>query len=187
MLLLPGTWSLCLKDKTKRAQGWFCPSELTSYRVIAFVAYVRAVLEMGISLYTLELVDELKMSPYMIVMKKRRRFLYIYEEFKQCKNLIICYDVGIVAPLVPRIDEKQFQLEQVEIIASHVLYKDDFLKYLSLAPNIKFLRILLPCHWTERVKRCTFGCFRNNDFACFMEYGWSSVSYYLPHTSLVFA
>ncbi|MCP9263916.1 hypothetical protein DINM_007276 [Dirofilaria immitis] len=182
-----GTWSLCLKDKTKRAQGWFCPSELSSYRAISFIAYVRTILEMGISLHTLELVDELKMSPYMIVMKRRRRFLYMYDEYKQCKNLIIRYDVGIVAPMLPNVDEKYCRLQQVEVIASHVLYKDDFLKYLSLAPNVKILRILLPCHWTERMKRCTFGCFRNTDFACFMEYGWSSLSSYLPHAKLVFS
>ncbi|EFO20576.1 hypothetical protein LOAG_07915 [Loa loa] len=182
-----GTWSLCLKDKTKRAQGWFCPSELSSYRVIAFIAYVRTVLELGISLHTLQLIDELKISPYMMVMKKRRRFLYMYDEYRQCENLILCYDIGIIAPSFPPIDDKYYQLQQVEIISSHVLYKDDFLKYLSLASNIKVVRILLPCHWTERVERCAFGCFLNADFACFMKYGWASLSCYLPRASLVFS
>ncbi|EJW86946.1 hypothetical protein WUBG_02146 [Wuchereria bancrofti] len=182
-----GTWSLCLKDKTKQSQGWFSPSELSSYRVTAFIAYVRIVLELGISLHTLRLVDELKMSLYMMVMKKRQRFLYMYNEYKQCKNLIICYDIGIIAPLFPPVNEKYYQLQQVEIISSHVLYKDEFLKYLSLASNIKVVRILLPCHWTERMERCAFGYFLNADFTCFMKYGWASLSHYIPHASLVFS
>ncbi|VIO94617.1 Uncharacterized protein BM_BM3070 [Brugia malayi] len=131
-----GAWSLCLKDKTKRSQGWFRPIIVSGY----FIAYVRTVLELGISLHTLRLVDELKMSRYMMV----------------------------------------------EIISSHVLYKDEFLKYLSLASNIKVVRILLPCHWTERVERCAFGCFLNADFACFMKCGWASLFHYIPHASLVF-
>ncbi|VDO40705.1 unnamed protein product [Brugia timori] len=152
-----------------------------------FIAYVRTVLELGISLHTLRLVDELKMSRYMMVMKKRQRFLYMYNEYEvRIANLIICYDIGIIAPSFPPINKKYYHLQQVEIISSHVLYKDEFLKYLSLASNIKVVRILLPCHWTERVERCAFGCFLNADFACFMKCGWASLFHYIPHASLVF-
>lgn len=181
-----GTWSLYLKDKTARAQGWFCPSELSYYRSIAFISYVRIALELGLTLHTLQLVDELKMSPYMMIMQKRHRFLYMYDEYKQCCNLIICYDIGIVAPSFLEGGEEYPLLQRVEIVASHVLSKNDFLKYLAEAPNIAILRISLPYRWTERVKRCRYGCFRNSDFSCFMEYGWASLPFYLPHASLIF-
>lgn len=88
-LFIKGRWSLCLKDTTRRAQGWYSPVELSQSRNTAFISYVRAVIDMGISLQLLELIDDLKMSPYMIVMQKQRRFLYMYDEFKVIYSTII--------------------------------------------------------------------------------------------------
>ncbi|VDM41141.1 unnamed protein product [Toxocara canis] len=181
-----GTWSLCLKDATRRAQGWFSPVELSQNRHTAFISYVRAILDLGIALQSLELVDDLKMSPYMIVMQKQRRFLYMYDEFKKCETLVVCYDIGIVAPSFHPTQAAYPELKSVELVASHVLCKNDLVLYLSDAPNLDLLRILQPPHWLERVKRCTYGCFRNDDYGCFMDWGWASVPSRLPHTCLRF-
>uniref|UniRef100_A0A0M3IFQ2 F-box domain-containing protein n=1 Tax=Ascaris lumbricoides TaxID=6252 RepID=A0A0M3IFQ2_ASCLU len=148
--------------------------------------YVRAVIDMGISLQLLELIDDLKMSPYMIVMQKQRRFLYMYDEFKRCEHLVVCYDIGIVAPSFHSTQSAYTELKRVELVASHVLCKNDLVLYLSDAPNLVLLRILQPPHWVERVKRCTYGCFRNEDYGCFMDWGWATVPTRLPHTCLRF-
>ncbi|VDK19039.1 unnamed protein product [Anisakis simplex] len=126
-----GTWSLCLKDATQRAQGWFSPAELSQNRHTSFVSYVRAALDTGVALHSLELFDELKMSPYMIVMQKQRRLLYMYDEFKKCERLVIGYDIGIVAPSFHAQQSTYSQLKFVELVASHVLCKKDFVVYLS--------------------------------------------------------
>uniref|UniRef100_A0A915CBF4 F-box domain-containing protein n=1 Tax=Parascaris univalens TaxID=6257 RepID=A0A915CBF4_PARUN len=181
-----GGWSLCLKDATRRAQGWYSPVELSELRNTAFISYVRAVIDMGISLQLLELIDDLKMSPYMIVMQKQRRFLYMYNEFKRCEHLVIRYDIGIVAPSFHSAQSAYEELKRVELVASHVLCKNDLVLYLSNAPNLVLLQILQPPHWVERVKRCTYGCFRNEDYGCFMDWGWASVPIRLPRTCLRF-
>ncbi|MFH4981572.1 hypothetical protein AB6A40_008281 [Gnathostoma spinigerum] len=184
MIGAAGKWSLCLKDATKRAQGWFCPSELSNCRNIAFVCYIRAALDMGILLNRLELIDEYKMSPYMMVMQKKRRFLYVYEEFKHCERLSLQYDIGIIAPSFARVGLTFPNLQSVEVVSSHVLYKNDLLRFLADCPNLKTVWVVLPPHWTERTARCSYGCFRNADFACFMESGWASLPFILPKTSL---
>lgn len=179
------SWSLCLKDATGRSQGWFCPTELTHSRNIAFISYVRLFAEHDIHLKELLLIDELKVSPYMMIMKHKHRFLFMYDEFKDCEKLCVQYDVGSVAPAINRRIDVYPSLKIVEIVASHVLYKNEFLSYLSDALNLESVQIDLPPHWIERVKRCAFGCFRNADFGCFTESGWASFSKFLPQARLI--
>ncbi|VDD91747.1 unnamed protein product [Enterobius vermicularis] len=179
------SWSLCLKDATERSQGWFCPTELTHARNIAFITYVRLFAEYDIHLKELLLVDELKVSPYMMIMKHRHRFLFMYDEFKNCEKLCLQYDVGNVFPSISRGADVYSDLKSVEIVASHVLYKNEFLLYLSDALNLESVQIDLPPHWIERVKRCAYGCFRNADFGCFTESGWAAFSKFLPQARLI--
>uniref|UniRef100_A0A0N5AG54 F-box domain-containing protein n=1 Tax=Syphacia muris TaxID=451379 RepID=A0A0N5AG54_9BILA len=179
------SWSLCLRDSTERSQSWFCPSELTHYRNVAFISYVRVFIEHDIHLDELLLIDELKVSPYMMIMKHSHRFLFMYNEFKACDKLCIQYDVGNIVRTVNGCADMYPHLRSVEVVASHVLYKNEFLAYLSDASSLALLEIDLPPHWIERVKRCSFGCFRNADFGCFTESGWSSFSKILPQARLV--
>lgn len=97
--LFSAIWCLCLKDKTKRAQGWFNPSELSS---CAFISYVRTVLELNILLHKLELIDHFKLSPYMLIMRQKRRYLDLHDEYEVTKkylSFIIQIDQTFVAHL----------------------------------------------------------------------------------------
>ncbi|VDN04285.1 unnamed protein product [Thelazia callipaeda] len=181
-----GKWHLKLTDMTIRAQGWFSPSEIRPLRASTFIFYVRTILEWGVQIHTLELIDGLKVPPYVIGGTQKRRFLYMHHEYKECEKLVIHYDIGIVTPHYLHNKIKHDQLQLVQIEESHVIYKDDFLKYLWSASNIKSVHIVVPHHGAKRRNTCRPVCYGRVEFACFVEGGWLSFLKHLRHASLVF-
>ncbi|PAV76597.1 hypothetical protein WR25_26487 [Diploscapter pachys] len=178
-------WNVVLEDHTLCGQGYFGPLEMNRCRNKAFICQVRALLDVGVPLNRLVLLDRRKPSPYMLVMPNaKRRSLYMYPEFKLCHELVVCYDIGLVAPIFAHENEQFGQLEIFEVDESHVLYKKDLLEYLGNAPNLSEIRIVLPATWTRRVQRCTKGCFGNPDFNCFRADGWRAVHIKLPRAKL---
>ncbi|CAD6195318.1 unnamed protein product [Caenorhabditis auriculariae] len=179
------TWNLTLQDFTTAGQVWYGPAQLNRQRNRSFICYVRALLELGITINRLELIDRLKISPYMLVMSNtKRRSIYMYPEFKNCRQLFVCYDIGMIAPIFSHENDHFDDLTFFEVDESHVLYKADLLEYLSNAKNLKDIRIVVPASWESRVSRCQRGCFSNPDFSCFKAEGWCSVPKKLPQARL---
>ena len=56
---------------------------------------------------------------------------YFLNDFQNCEKLCLQYDVGNVFPSISRGADVYSDLKSVEIVASHVLYKNEFLLYLS--------------------------------------------------------
>ncbi|KIH49500.1 hypothetical protein ANCDUO_20425 [Ancylostoma duodenale] len=65
----------------------------------------------------------------------KRRSIYMYPEFKRCRELFVCYDIGLVAPIFAHENDRFTSLQVFEVDESHVLYKRDLLEYLSSAPS----------------------------------------------------
>ncbi|VDK52414.1 unnamed protein product [Cylicostephanus goldi] len=146
--------------KVKRAQN--------GTRAAVFISYVRTLIDLGVTINRLTLLDKRKVSPYMMVMcQSKRRSIYMYPEFKRCRELFVCYDIGLIAPIFAHEDDRFTSLRVFEVDESHVLYKRDLLEYLSNAPNLCEMRVVVPATWSRRVSTCTKGCFTNPDFACF--------------------
>uniref|UniRef100_A0A1I7WXN2 F-box domain-containing protein n=1 Tax=Heterorhabditis bacteriophora TaxID=37862 RepID=A0A1I7WXN2_HETBA len=176
-------WNLTLEDCTVQGQGWFGPTDLNRCRNKAFICYVRTVLDLGVSINRLTLLDKRKTSPYMLVMSgSKRRTIYMYPEFKRCRELFVCYDIGLVAPSFAHENDRFDSLQVIEVDESHVLYKADLLEYLKNACNLTEMRVVVPASWSRRVSSCTRGCFSNPDFACFRVDGWCGIHVKLPKT-----
>ncbi|RCN27475.1 hypothetical protein ANCCAN_26790 [Ancylostoma caninum] len=118
----------------------------------------------------------------MVMSLNKRRSIYMYPEFKRCRELFVCYDIGLVAPIFAHENDRFTSLQVFEVDESHVLYKRDLLEYLSSAPNLGEMRVVVPATWSRRVSTCTKGCFTNPDFACFRPDGWCAVETKLPST-----
>ncbi|PIO64108.1 hypothetical protein TELCIR_14274, partial [Teladorsagia circumcincta] len=102
---------------------------------IVFITYVRVLLDLGVTINRLTLLDRRKISPYMMIMSlNKRRSLYMYPEFKCCRELFVCYDIGLIAPVFAHENDRFLSLQIFEVDESHVLYKRDLLEYLSSAP-----------------------------------------------------
>ncbi|KAJ1346083.1 hypothetical protein KIN20_000770 [Parelaphostrongylus tenuis] len=176
-------WNLTLEDCTTGGQGYHGPTDLSRSRNKTFICYVRTLLDLNVSINRLTLLDRRKVSPYMMVMSlQKRRSIYMYPEFKRCRELFVCYDIGLIAPLFAHQNDKFTSLRIFEVDESHVFYKRDLLEYLSNAPNLCELRVVVPATWFRRVSRCKRGCFTNPDFACFRPDGWCTVQKKLPTT-----
>lgn len=176
-------WNLTLEDCTTSGQGYYGPADLSRYRNKTFICYVRTLLDLNVTINRLTLLDRRKISPYMMVMSlQKRRSIYMYPEFKRCRELFVCYDIGLIAPLFAHQNDSFASLRIFEVDESHVFYKRDLLEYLSNAPNLCELRVVVPATWFRRVSRCTRGCFTNPDFACFRPDGWCTVQKRLPMT-----
>lgn len=63
--------------------------------------------------------------------------------FQNCKEIEICYDIGLVAPVFAHENDRFPTLTTVEVHESHVLYKADLLDYLRNAPSTVLLYIHL--------------------------------------------
>lgn len=175
-------WNLKLVDWTLLGQGWFGPADLTRYRNQAFVCYLRTLIDLGVRVNTLALVDERKPSPYMLIMRgSKHRAMYMYPEFKNCRSLFIRYDVGVVAPTFAHEGDRFDRIETVDLAESHVLYKGDLLQYFRNAPNLNRLRVILPASWLRRTSGCSLKCFENADFSCFRADGWCLANQLLPN------
>lgn len=59
--------------------------------------------------------------------------------FQRCEHLVVCYDIGIVAPSFHSTQSAYTELKRVELVASHVLCKNDLVLYLSDAPSRPFI------------------------------------------------
>lgn len=176
-------WNLMLEDCTSYGQGYYGPSDMNRCRNKAFISYVRILLDLGVTINRLTLLDRRKISPYMMIMSlNKRRSIYMYPEFKRCHELFVCYDIGLIAPIFAHENDRFPSLRIFEVDESHVLYKRDLLEYLSNAPNLCEMRVVVPATWSRRVSTCTRGCFRNPDFACFRADGWCAVHTRLPTT-----
>lgn len=176
-------WNLTLEDCTTSGQGYRGPADLNRCRSKKFICYVRTILDLSVTINRLTLLDRRKISPYMLVMSlQKRRSIYMYPEFKRCRELYICYDIGLIAPLFAHHNDIFTSLRVFEVKESHVFYKKDLLEYLSSAPNLCELRVVLPTTWYRRVSTCTRGCFTSPDFACFRPDGWCTVQKRLPTT-----
>ncbi|EPB69984.1 hypothetical protein ANCCEY_10929 [Ancylostoma ceylanicum] len=161
-------WNLTLEDCTTMGQGYHGPADFSRCRNQVFISYVRTLLDLGVAINRLTLLDKRKISPYMMVMSlNKRRSIYMYPEFKRCRELFVCYDIGLVAPIFAHENDRFTSLQVFEVDESHVLYKRDLLEYLSSAPNLGEMRVVVPATWSRRVSTCTKGCFTNPDFACF--------------------
>uniref|UniRef100_A0A914V055 F-box domain-containing protein n=1 Tax=Plectus sambesii TaxID=2011161 RepID=A0A914V055_9BILA len=179
------SWDVDLRDWTANAQGWFSPSDVTALRDRSFIGLVRALMDVGAPIGSLALHDCLRQSPYMLIMTRKQRALYMYDEFKMVQNLVIGYDIGIVAPAFAHL-ETFGKLQHVRLEYCHVLFKPDFVTYLQNAPNLETVTVVLPHNWEERVARCTEGCFRNADYFCFKPEGWPVFHRLLPSARLEF-
>ncbi|KHJ74722.1 hypothetical protein OESDEN_25662 [Oesophagostomum dentatum] len=176
-------WNLTLEDYTSRGQGYHGPADFSRYRNQVFISYIRALLDLGVSLNRLTLLDKRKISPYMMIMcMHKRRSIYMFPEFKRCRELFVCYDIGLIAPIFAHENDRFTSLRVFEVDESHVLYKRDLLEYLGNAPNLSEMRVVVPATWSRRVSTCTRGCFKSPDFACFRPDGWCGVQTRLPLT-----
>ncbi|XGW10812.1 hypothetical protein V3C99_012369 [Haemonchus contortus] len=176
-------WNLTLEDCTSNGQGYYGPSDMNRCRNKVFISYVRILLDLGVAINRLTLLDRRKVSPYMMIMSlNKRRSLYMYPDFKRCRELFVCYDIGLVAPLFAHENDRFLTLRIFEVDESHVLYKSDLLEYLSTAPNLSEIRVVVPSTWAKRVSSCKRGCFTSPDFACFRPDGWCGVQTRLPTT-----
>ncbi|WKX96654.1 hypothetical protein Q1695_012804 [Nippostrongylus brasiliensis] len=161
-------WNLTMEDSTSNGQGYHGPADLNRLRDKAFISYVRVLLDLGLTINRLTLLDRRKVSPYMMIMSlNKRRSIYMYPEFKRCHELFVCYDIGLIAPIFAHENDRFTSLRVFEVDESHVLYKTDLLEYLSNAPNLCEMRVVVPATWSRRVSSCTKGCFTRPDFACF--------------------
>uniref|UniRef100_A0A158P8K4 F-box domain-containing protein n=1 Tax=Angiostrongylus cantonensis TaxID=6313 RepID=A0A158P8K4_ANGCA len=190
-------WNLTLEDCTTSGQGYQGLADLTRNRnkvlyidsVLhnsilsllfrnnlqiffihpqSFICYVRTLLDLNTTINRLTLLDRRKVSPYMMITSPhKRRSIYMYPEFKCCHELFVCYDIGLIAPQFAHHNDRFTSLRIFEVEESHVFYKKDLLEYLSNAPNLCELRVVVPATWCRRVSRCTKGCFKTPDFACF--------------------
>ncbi|KAF1765186.1 hypothetical protein GCK72_005138 [Caenorhabditis remanei] len=173
-------WNIRLTDNTTSGQGWSGPANLNRYRNKMFICYIRTMLDLSLQINQLELVDKRKASPYMLVMAHGRRTIYMFPEFKRCRSLVICYDIGLIAPVFSHENDHFDDLLHFEVDESHVLYKADLLEYLKSAHELREVKVVIPSTFHSRVSRCTEGCFSNPDFACFRADGWCSVPAKLP-------
>ncbi|VDM56378.1 unnamed protein product [Angiostrongylus costaricensis] len=161
-------WNLTLEDCTTSGQGYQGLADLTRNRNKSFICYVRTLLDLNTTINRLTLLDRRKISPYMMITSPhKRRSIYMYPEFKCCRELFVCYDIGLIAPQFAHHNDSFTSLRIFEVDESHVFYKKDLLEYLSNAPNLCELRVVVPATWCRRVSRCTKGCFKTPDFACF--------------------
>ncbi|CAI5442422.1 unnamed protein product [Caenorhabditis angaria] len=172
-------WNIRLCDDTTAGQGWSGPANLNRYRNKMFICYVRTMLELSLQINRLDLIDKRKASPYMLVMAHRRT-IYMFPEFKKCHQLMVCYDIGLIAPTFSHENDRFDDLVLFEVDESHVLYKSDLLEYLKTAHQLRDVRVVVPATWSSRVLRCTQGCFSNPDYACFRADGWYNVPSKLP-------
>ncbi|KAK6735783.1 hypothetical protein RB195_018802 [Necator americanus] len=178
---LETVWNVILEDCTTNGQGYHGPADFSQFRNQVFISYVRTLLDLGVVINRLTLLDKHKISPYMMVMSlNKRRSLYMYPEFKRCRELFVCYDIGLVAPIFAHENDRFALLQVFEVDESHVLYKRDLLEYLSNAPNLREIRVVVPATWSRRVRTCSIGCFKSPDFACFRPDGWCAVHTRLP-------
>ncbi|KAE9420872.1 hypothetical protein Angca_000613, partial [Angiostrongylus cantonensis] len=176
-------WNLTLEDCTTSGQGYQGLADLTRNRNKSFICYVRTLLDLNTTINRLTLLDRRKVSPYMMITSPhKRRSIYMYPEFKCCHELFVCYDIGLIAPQFAHHNDRFTSLRIFEVEESHVFYKKDLLEYLSNAPNLCELRVVVPATWCRRVSRCTKGCFKTPDFACFRPDGWCTVQNRLPTT-----
>ncbi|CAI2324337.1 unnamed protein product [Caenorhabditis sp. 36 PRJEB53466] len=173
-------WNVRLSDDTTSGQGWSGPANLNRYRNKMFICYIRTMLDLSLSINQLELMDKRKASPYMLVMAHGRRTVYMFPEFKRCRSLVICYDIGLIAPSFSHENDRFDDLVRFEVAESHVLYKADLLEYLKTAHKLREVKVVIPATFQSRVSRCTLGCFANPDFACFRADGWCSLPAKLP-------
>ncbi|PIO71993.1 hypothetical protein TELCIR_06093, partial [Teladorsagia circumcincta] len=147
-------WNLTLEDCTSNGQGYYGPSDMNRCRNKVFITYVRVLLDLGVTINRLTLLDRRKISPYMMIMSlNKRRSLYMYPEFKCCRELFVCYDIGLIAPVFAHENDRFLSLQIFEVDESHVLYKRDLLEYLSSAPNLCEMRVVVPATWSRRRKR----------------------------------
>ncbi|KAK6735781.1 hypothetical protein RB195_018802 [Necator americanus] len=135
-------WNVILEDCTTNGQGYHGPADFSQFRNQVFISYVRTLLDLGVVINRLTLLDKHKISPYMMVMSlNKRRSLYMYPEFKRCRELFVCYDIGLVAPIFAHENDRFALLQVFEVDESHVLYKRDLLEYLSNAPKAEYYKI----------------------------------------------
>ncbi|KAK5970065.1 hypothetical protein GCK32_003261 [Trichostrongylus colubriformis] len=133
-------WNLTLEDCTSSGQGYYGPTDMNRCRNKVFISYVRVLLDLGLTINRLTLLDRRKISPYMMIMSlNKRRSLYMYPEFKRCRELFVCYDIGLIAPIFAHENDRFLSLRIFEVDESHVLYKKDLLEYLSSAPSHFFV------------------------------------------------
>ncbi|KJH52601.1 hypothetical protein DICVIV_01186 [Dictyocaulus viviparus] len=133
-------WNLTLEDCTTSGQGYCGPADLNRTRNKTFICYVRTLLDLRVTINRLTLLDRRKISPYMMVMSlPKRRSIYMYPEFKRCRELFVCYDIGLIAPLFAHQNDRFTSLRIFEVEESHVFYKKDLLEYLSNAPRSRYV------------------------------------------------
>lgn len=167
------TWDLCFLDETKEGQKWLSPVQLCTHGDECVVSYVRVMQFLEIPIHRIKILDGHKISPYMLIGSiTKRRSLYMWHEYKECEFLSIDYDIGMVSSNFGIGIHSFPNLKNLELQSSHVLYKKDFLEYLTNAPNLNSLCVVAPTSFPRRVSQCKAGCFLSPDYACFRPDGW---------------